>query len=78
MHQPVLWRRSIERVLQAHPGAALVEVGPKRVLFNLLDRKWQKGVAKFHCDDADDPRAHLDQTIASLRKLIDAGHDDGL
>ncbi|MEM9812392.1 MAG: ACP S-malonyltransferase [Pseudomonadota bacterium] len=40
VHRPVLWRQSIEAVLERHPGAIFVEVGARRVLCNLLGRKW--------------------------------------
>ncbi len=66
VHRPVLWRKSIALVLDEWPGATLVEVGPKRVLYNLLDRKWHKGVDKHHTDDSDDLAAHLTEVIETL------------
>ncbi|MBV9583193.1 MAG: ACP S-malonyltransferase [Chloroflexi bacterium] len=47
--EPVRWRDSIDYVVQAQPDAALVEVGPRAVLYNLLQRRWHP-VAKFKTD----------------------------
>ncbi len=68
VHQPVLWRASVDRALERWPDATLVEVGPKRVLYNLLDRKWHKGVRKLHTDSSDNADAHLAAVIAELSK----------
>lgn len=38
--RPVYWRTSIERVCAEDPSVVFVEVGPGRVLTNLLQRKW--------------------------------------
>jgi [acyl-carrier-protein] S-malonyltransferase len=38
--EPVRWRESIERVLADHPEAILIEIGPARVLTNLLRKPW--------------------------------------
>ncbi|TXN17241.1 ACP S-malonyltransferase [Methylobacterium sp. WL122] len=40
VYQPVLWRQSIEAVVARHPDAVFIEVGPRRVLYNLLQPKW--------------------------------------
>lgn len=66
VHQPVLWRQSIDLVVETWPELVLVEVGPKAVLFNLLDRKWHRHTTKLHTDSNDDTAAHLDQIIAEL------------
>ncbi len=39
---PVLWRRSLEQIVATHPRARFVEVGPRGVLYNLMDKKWLK------------------------------------
>jgi [acyl-carrier-protein] S-malonyltransferase len=63
---PVLWRQSIDRIMSRWPDAVLLEVGPKKVLFNLLDKKWHRGVCKMHMDTPDDTRAHLAELAARL------------
>ncbi len=73
VYQPVLWRKSIDLVMQRWPDATLVEVGPKAVLYNLLDRKWHRGVRKFHTDSNEaksklDKTEHLAAVIAELKK----------
>lgn len=40
--QPVLWRRSMESVLAAHPDAVFIEAGPGRVLAGLMRRPWME------------------------------------
>lgn len=67
VHRPVYWARSIDLVLATRPGVALVEVGPKSVLFNLLDRKWHRDVTKLCCDSAKDTEAHLAEVVARLQ-----------
>lgn len=49
---PVLWRQSIERVLGTNPDATFVEVGPRRVLCNLLGRKWVRN-PRFATDETE-------------------------
>jgi [acyl-carrier-protein] S-malonyltransferase len=69
VHRPVLWRQSIDLVLGSWPQATLVEVGPRSVLFNLLDRKWHRGISKHHVDVSDNPAEHLRDLIATLSSL---------
>ena len=64
---PVLWRQSIDTALAAHPDATLLEVGPRRVLYNLLDRRWHRGVRKLHMDSAEETPAHVAEVLARLR-----------
>jgi [acyl-carrier-protein] S-malonyltransferase len=66
VHTPVLWRRSIDHIIAAHPDAVLVEVGPRQVLFNLLDRKWVSR-PRFCTDSRDDPAGHLAGVLEALR-----------
>ncbi len=40
VHRPVRWRQSVEHLAAKHPFATFVEVGPGRVLHNLLSRRW--------------------------------------
>jgi [acyl-carrier-protein] S-malonyltransferase len=40
VHSPVLFRASIEQLVEHRGNAAFVEVGPRGVLYNLLSRKW--------------------------------------
>lgn len=67
VHTPVLWRQSIERVAERHPGAVFVEVGGKQVLHNLLDRKWLRS-ARYATDSREEPEAHLAGVLAALRQ----------
>ena len=40
VHSPVRWRDSLDFLAERHPDAVFLEVGPRAVLYNLLDRKW--------------------------------------
>jgi [acyl-carrier-protein] S-malonyltransferase len=38
--EPVRWRDSIDYLVRTHSDVAFVEVGPRAVLYNLLQRRW--------------------------------------
>jgi [acyl-carrier-protein] S-malonyltransferase len=52
VHEPVRFRESIEAIAARHPDAAFVEVGPRSVLHDLLDRRWRKE-PRFKTDGED-------------------------
>lgn len=62
--QPVLWRRSIESVLAAHPDAVFIEVGPGRVLAGLMRRPWIEAPCRTTHD-----RQAFAATVDSLRMV---------
>ena len=64
--QPVEWMRSIDLVMEKMPDATLLEVGPKKILYNLLDRKWHKGVKKYHMDTTENTDAHIESLLENL------------
>ena len=64
--RPTLWRKSIDHLVERHPDATFVEVGPKAVLHNMLDKKWRRN-PKLHLDTAEVTEAHLEQVISQLR-----------
>lgn len=47
---PVEWSRTIDGLVEAHPGAVFVEVGPRRVLSALFGRRWHEGVRCYPLD----------------------------
>jgi [acyl-carrier-protein] S-malonyltransferase len=63
---PVLWRQSVDFILQRCPDAAFVEVGPRSVLFNLLHPSWHR-VPRYHADTPEGTAAHLAKLIEELR-----------
>lgn len=65
VHSPVLWRQSIDHVVEQWPEAVFVEVGPMAVLYNLLDKKWHRN-RKLHTDSAEATGAHLQRVVAEL------------
>ncbi len=66
--QPVLWRQSVDRVIAARHDAVFLEVGPKSVLHNLLDRRWHRSAQRYHTDSCDDLEGHLDEVLTALRE----------
>lgn len=56
VHCPVLWRKSIELVTERWPDAVFIEVGPRTVLTDLLQRSWCKN-ARVATDGAAGMRA---------------------
>jgi [acyl-carrier-protein] S-malonyltransferase len=64
--RPVLWRASVDALLAAEPEACFVEVGPRKVLYNLLDRKWHKGVRRAHVDSANELEPHFREVLTTL------------
>lgn len=65
VYSPVRWRGSIELIADADPSAVFVEVGPKTVLSNLLQKRW-RNVKKLRTDGADPLGASLDNVAAKL------------
>jgi [acyl-carrier-protein] S-malonyltransferase len=66
IYSPVLWRKSIDFILDAHPDAVFLEVGPRAVLHNLLQRKWTRN-AKFKTDSRENTGEHLANVVAGIR-----------
>ena len=60
VYRPVRWRQSIELIAAHVEDAVFVEVGPRRVLCNLLSRKW-----------VPNRRVATDPEVASLDALIE-------
>jgi [acyl-carrier-protein] S-malonyltransferase len=65
VYSPVLWRDSIDRLIEKNPASVFIEVGPRGVLFSLLQKRWH-AVDKHKSDSPDDLSAHL----ASLKDAL--------
>ncbi len=68
VHNPVLWRHSIDFIAKNYPEAIFLEVGPRKVLTNLLQRKWHP-VRKFHSDSSEDTGRHLEGVVQEISEL---------
>ncbi len=66
---PVLWRQSVDFVLQRRPDATFVEVGPRSVLYNLLHPSWHR-VPRYHTDTTEGTAEHLGKLIGELRARV--------
>ena len=62
----VRWRESIDLLAAEVPDAAFVEVGPKAVLYNLLNRKWRAS-PRFKTDAPEGQPGQFDAVAAALR-----------
>jgi acyl transferase domain-containing protein len=66
--EPVRWQTSIDGVMASHPDASFVEVGPGRVLHNMLSRARRR----VRCSRVDGlhvaaPASHFRSTVEVLR-----------
>lgn len=68
VHAPVLWRASLDHVVEHHPDAVFVEVGPMSVLHNLMHRKWLPN-RKFRTDSRDELDEHFEALALELTQL---------
>lgn len=68
VYSAVQWRRSIDRLISGDGQAVFVEVGPRAVLYNLLQKRWHAN-RKFKSDCPDDLTAHLTSLSGELRAL---------
>lgn len=65
VHAPVLWRASLDHLVERHPDAVFIEVGPMSVLHNLITRKWLPN-RKYRTDSRDELDEHFDALVAEL------------
>ena len=69
VYSPVLWRQSIDNVVMRNPDSIFVEVGPRSVLYNMLQKRWHAN-PKFKTDVSDDLTANLGSIRAGVRRLV--------
>jgi [acyl-carrier-protein] S-malonyltransferase len=70
--EPVRWRETIEALLARHPDAVFLEVGPRRVLTDLL-RRWRPDVPAFATDPLVAPAevpAAFAATMEEVRRVL--------
>ena len=63
--EPVLWRQSLDHLVELHPEAIFVEVGPMSVLHNLMHRKWLRN-RKFRTDSREELADHFATVVREL------------
>ncbi len=67
--EPVRWQVSVDALVAGRADALFLEVGPGRVLHNMLSRAWKR-LAASRVDGADaaaDPAGHFRSTIEAVR-----------
>jgi [acyl-carrier-protein] S-malonyltransferase len=67
VYRPVRWRHSIDFVAAHVEDASFVEVGPRRVLCNMLNRKWRTN-PRFAADPGKEGPASLEALIEGLTR----------
>lgn len=55
LHEPVLWRQTMDALAVAYPDAVFLEVGPRRILHDLARRRWLARSRVFAIDSVDGP-----------------------
>lgn len=67
VYSPVLFRASIDFLAERFPDAAFIEVGPRAVLFNMLNKKWRQN-PRFKTDAPEDPGRAFQTTTQELMR----------
>jgi [acyl-carrier-protein] S-malonyltransferase len=67
VYSPVRWHESIDAVVARFPQAVFIEVGPRGVLYNLLQKRWHAN-RKFKTDAAEDFANNFHQLVGSLSR----------
>jgi [acyl-carrier-protein] S-malonyltransferase len=67
VHRPVLWRHSIDFIADHVEDAIFVEVGPRRVLNNILSKKWRSN-PRFATDPGEGEPVSLARLVEELRR----------
>lgn len=65
VHRPVRWRHSIDFIADHVESAVFVEVGPRRVLCNMLTKRWRSN-PRFATDSGEGWPASFDRLIEEL------------
>lgn len=71
VYSPVRWRDQIDALAARIDDAVFIEVGPRGVLFNLLQKRWRNN-KKFKTDSAEDFADNFRGLVGQLRGL---GHN---
>jgi [acyl-carrier-protein] S-malonyltransferase len=66
--EPVRWRQTVDAMLARHPDAVFLEVGPRRVLTDML-RRWKPGVPVFAVDPVGEPADAPARVAAVLEEV---------
>jgi [acyl-carrier-protein] S-malonyltransferase len=65
--RPVLWRMSIEQLVHRHRDLTFIEVGPRSLLYNLLQRNWLPN-RRLKIDTSGDLRTNFAQLVDELTR----------
>ena len=69
VYSPVLWRQAIDNIVATHPDAVFVEVGPRGVLYNMLQKRWHAN-PKFKTDVSEDLSENIGSIRAGVRNVV--------
>lgn len=72
VHQPVLWRGTVDALAADHPDAVFLETGPRTVLRDLMLRRWHAGRRVFALDDPDAPLGEARTRVAATLGAVSA------
>ena len=71
VYSPVLWRQAIDDVVSRWPDAVFVEVGPRGVLYNMLQKRWHSNL-KFKTDVTEDIAGNIGTIRVGHRGIQEA------
>ena len=69
VYSPVLWRQAIDSIVARNPDSIFVEVGPRGVLYNMLQKRWHAN-PKFKTDVSADLTANIGSIRAGVRQPV--------
>jgi [acyl-carrier-protein] S-malonyltransferase len=69
VYSPVRWRQAIDNIVSRHPDSVFVEVGPRGVLYNMLQKRWHAN-PKFKTDVSDDLTENIGSIRAGVRNFV--------
>jgi [acyl-carrier-protein] S-malonyltransferase len=65
VYSPVRWRSQIDAIANRYTDAIFIEVGPRGVLYNLLQKRWRNN-KKYKTDAAEDFGGHFRSLVGNL------------
>lgn len=68
VYSPVLWRKAIDTVVASKADSVFVEVGPRAVLYNMLQKRWHAN-QKFKTDVSEGLAANI-REIKGIRTAV--------
>jgi [acyl-carrier-protein] S-malonyltransferase len=76
VHEPVLWRDTVDALVAEHPDAVFLETGPRTVLRDLMLRRWHPDREVLSLDDPDAPLEAMKERVAATLARVKHALDE--